>query len=123
VLAGGASVYIWREGDLTASGSSGLRMVIRRLSGAQMLGVEVHDLAKFRDQTDAQQGVFVGRVVAQSPAGRGGFRTGDVLIELAGKPTNSPGAVNRIAKGIKKGMAVEAVVLRQDARVELKIRF
>jgi hypothetical protein len=123
VLAAGAGVYLWREGDLSTGTSSGLRMVIRRLSGAQQLGAEVHDLAKFRDRTDAEQGVFVGRVIAQSPAGRGGLRTGDVLFELAGKPTNSPGAVNRIAKGIKKGETVDAAVLRHDARVELRIRF
>ncbi len=123
VLAGVAGVYLWRTGDLAAGSSSGLRMVIRRLSGAQQLGAEVHDLTKFQDRTSSDQGVFVGRVIAQSPAGRGGLRTGDVLIELAGKPTNSPGAVNRIAKSVKKGTTVDAVALRHDARVELRIRF
>ena len=123
VLAGAGSVYLIREGALVAQPTSGLRMVIRRLSGSQKLGTDVHPIERFRQQTGAEQGVFVGRVIAQSPAGRAGFRTGDVLIELDGKPTNSPGAVNRIGRGHKKGDIVPAVVLRDGVRVELRVQF
>ncbi|MBN1564991.1 MAG: hypothetical protein JXA10_14185, partial [Anaerolineae bacterium] len=42
VIAAGASIYLWRTGDLRAgANASGLQMVIRRLSGAQQLGAEV----------------------------------------------------------------------------------
>jgi hypothetical protein len=123
VLAGVGGVYLVRQGALRMYSSGGLQVVIRRLSGTQKLGLEVLSLDKFRDRTDATQGVFVGRVTAQSPGGRAGFRTGDILIEMAGKPTNSPRVVNQIAKARKKGESVTAVVLRDDARVELRVRF
>jgi hypothetical protein len=123
VFAGAGSVYFIREGALVPQATGGLQMVIRRLSGFQKLGTDVHPIERFRDQTGVDQGVFVGRVIAQSPAGRAGFRTGDVLIELDGKPTNSPSAVNRIAKGHNKGDIVPAVVLRDGVRVDLRVRF
>jgi hypothetical protein len=123
VLAGAGSVVMWREGALIPQPSSGLQMVVRRLSGAQKLGVDVHPLDRFRDETDAERGVFVGRVVAQSPAGRSGLRTGDVLLELDGKPTNTPAAINRIGKGRKRGDTVIAHILRHGEEIELTIRF
>jgi membrane-associated protease RseP (regulator of RpoE activity) len=123
VLAGAGSVYFIREGALVPQATGGLQMVIRRLSGFQKLGTDVHPIERFRDRTGVDQGVFVGRVIAQSPAGRAGFRTGDVLIELDGKPTNSPSAVNRIAKGHNKGDIVPAVVLRDGVRIDLRVRF
>lgn len=123
VVAGGSAVYLVREGGLRPTGAGGLQVVVRRLSGAQKIGAEFHPLDKFRDRTDAEQGVFVGRVVAQSPAGRAGLLTGDVLVELDGKPINTPGAVNRLAKSKKKNERASAMVLRDGARVELLIRF
>ncbi|HVO69436.1 MAG TPA: PDZ domain-containing protein, partial [Aggregatilineaceae bacterium] len=123
VLAGAGGVYLVREGGLEPQPTSGLSFVIRRLSGTQRLGADLFHLEKFRDVADAGQGVYVGRVVAQSPAGRAGLRTGDVLIELAGKPTNSPGVVNRLAKGRKRGESLQAVVLRDGQRVELLVKF
>ena len=123
VLAGAGSVYFVREGALVPQPTSGLQMVIRRLSGYQKLGTDVHPIERFRGQTGVDQGVFIGRVVAQSPAGRAGFRTGDVLIEFDGKPTNSPGAVDRIARGHNKGDVVPAVVIRDGVRIDLRVRF
>lgn len=123
VVAGAGAVYLVREGDLHPTGAGGLQMVVRRLSGSQKIGAEFLDLEAFRNRTTATQGVFVGRVTAQSPAGRAGLRTGDVLIELDGKPVNAPGPVKRLAKSKNKGDRVTAVVLRDDARVELLIRF
>ncbi len=124
VVAGGVSVYLIRQGALKMYSSSGLSIVVRRLSGTQKLGAEVLPLESFRDQTvGVEQGVFIGRVRAQSPAGRSGFRTGDVLITFAGKPVNSPRAVNRSAKNRQCGEIVDAVVLRDGTPVDLRVRF
>jgi hypothetical protein len=123
VLAGAGGVYLVREGALEPRPTSGLSFVIRRLSGAQRLGADLFHLEKFRNVTDAEQGVYVGRVVAQSPAGRAGLRTGDILLELGGKQTNNPGVVNRLAKGRKRGESLPAVVLRDGQRVELLVKF
>ncbi|MBI5961181.1 MAG: PDZ domain-containing protein [Chloroflexi bacterium] len=122
-VAGVVGVYLLRQGDLQPRMAGGLMLVIRRLSGAQKLGVELHTLAKVRGVTDATEGVYIGRVIAQSPAGRAGFRTGDVLITLGGKTISGPGAVNRIARGYKKGDLVEAVVQRSGESVRLLVRF
>jgi hypothetical protein len=123
VLAGAGGVYLVKEGALQPQPASGLSFVIRRLSGAQRLGADLYHVEKLRDLTDAEQGVYVGRVVAQSPAGRAGLRTGDVLIELGGKQTNNPAAVNRLAKGRKRGEILQATVLHDGQRVDLQVNF
>ena len=46
-----------------------------------------------------------------------------MLIELDGKPTNTPNAVDRIAKGHNKGDIVPAVVIRDGVRIDLRVRF
>lgn len=121
--AGAAGITLIRRGELQPQPTSGLRMVIRRLSGSQQLGAALYHPQKLPNATDAEQGVYVGRVVAQSPAGRAGLRTGDILIEFAGKPVNNPGAVNRMAKDRKKGDRVPIMVLRNGERIELEVRF
>jgi hypothetical protein len=123
VVAGVVGVVMVRQGALQPRYSGGLTLVIRRLTGTQRLGVELLKLDQYRDLTGAEQGVFVGRVTAQSPAGRAGFRSGDVLIELAEKPINTPGAASRIAKSCKKGQLIKAVVLRGGMPVDLWVRF
>ncbi len=124
VLAAAGGVYLIRDGALQPEPSSGLHMVVRRRSAFQQFGAEVLDLDKFAEMApNVDQGVFVGRVVAQSPAGRGGLRTGDVLVEVAGQQVTTPRAVNRLVKGRKKGERVSASVLRAGQRMELQIRF
>lgn len=124
VVAGVVGVIMVRQGALQYRNlGGGLSLVIRRLSGSERLGAELLKLDQFRDLTGAAQGVFVGRVTAQSPAGRAGFRSRDVLIELAGKPTNTPAAASRIAKSCPKGQLIKAVVLRDGMPVDLWVRF
>ncbi len=124
VLAGAGSAYLIREGALHARTSgSGLQFVIRNLTGAQRFGAALYDPRKYPDLTNARQGVYIGRVIAQSPAGRAGFRTGDMLITLAGQTINSPRAMNRIVRGCKKGQVIEATILRGGQPVDLRVRF
>ncbi|HML24706.1 MAG TPA: PDZ domain-containing protein [Aggregatilinea sp.] len=124
ILAVAGGIYLIRDGALQPEPSSGLHMVVRRRSAFQQFGAEVLDLDKFAEAApNVDQGVFVGRVVAQSPAGRGGLRTGDVLVELAGQQVTTTRAVNRLVKGRKKGERVSASVLRAGQRTELQIRF
>lgn len=124
VLAGAGSVYLVREGTaLRAGGMGGLNVVFRRLSGSQKIGAEFYALERVQDIATADAGVYVGRVIAQSPAGRAGLRTGDILLELDGKPTNSPAAVNRIGKGRKQGEIVTAKVLRHGQEIDIPVKF
>lgn len=122
-LAGAGGVYLVQQGALQRRSAGGLQLVIRRLSGTQKLGTDFHDPKDFEGAPAVDQGVFIGRVLAQSPAGRAGLRTGDVLLELDGKTTSSPRVARRIANGLKKGQQVRAVVLRHGERIELVIRF
>jgi serine protease Do len=123
LASGVGAVYLYRQGALQTMGSASLIIQIQRQSGFKRLGVEAHNLAKVDVDVDAEKGVILGVVNAQSPAGRGGLRSGDILVSLNGKTINTPRDVNRIAGRIKKGETMPAQVIRHGETVELEIKF
>jgi S1-C subfamily serine protease len=70
-----------------------------------------------------EQGVFIGRVNAQSPAGRGGLRTGDIVTTLDGVPMASPRDLSRATSRIKKGEVAQVSLVRDGAPMDLFITF
>ena len=48
------------------------------------------------------EGVVVTRVLPDSPAGERGFKTGDVILEVAGKPVSNPADVRKALEAARK---------------------
>jgi serine protease Do len=87
------------------------------------LGVEVQPQLKFSGE---QGGILVTGVIGGTPAARAGFKTGDRLIRLAGQPVEvrfkeQVPVFNRVVAGLAPGTEVEAVVMREDSEVPLKV--
>jgi hypothetical protein len=121
VFAGGGSFALIRRGALERGLSSGgFVLQVQRAKGSKLLGAEAHRLPY--DAT-TQIGVFIGWVNAQSPAGRAGLQSGDILVSLNEQPIKSPGNVDRVARRFKKGDVVPAVIIRENEQREITIRF
>jgi membrane-associated protease RseP (regulator of RpoE activity) len=121
--AGGTAFYLVRRGALRPSG--GFVMVVKRAGGVQQLGVEAHPLESIDIvlPQDIEGGAVLGLVKAQSPAGRSGLRSGDVVYLLDGKAVRSPRELNRLTSKFKKGDQAMARVLRDGERVDVIITF
>jgi serine protease Do len=87
------------------------------------IGLEAQPLLK---SPGVRQGVLVSGTIPGSPAGRGGFLPGDILISLAGQsvsvltPEELP-AFNRLMLGLQVGREVEAVVARNGKNMTLRV--
>lgn len=123
-LALAGAVIIYRQGEWRTRNVGGLQMVIRSQSGTQRLGVEAFDPETIDGVVPPPDGgVFIGRVEAQSPAGRGGLMTNDIMLRFDGKPVKSPRELSRLASKAERGQAVVVEVLRYGEPQELTIRF
>ena len=121
VISGGVGFAMVRIGALQYRGSGSMIFEVRRISGLRKLGVEAHPLSSM-NITD-QKGVFIGLVHAQSPAGRAGIRSGDILVHFAGKNVNSPCELNRLSGRLKKGESIQANLLRDGETVDVVVKF
>jgi serine protease Do len=80
------------------------------------LGLDVQPLFKHIDSKDAR-GLLISGVISDSPAARAGLQAGDLLMRLAGQPTNAryeeqlPDFM-RLVTGLPIGKEVKAEVLR-----------
>jgi len=88
------------------------------------LGLEVQPLPRERSP---QRGVLVSGAVPGSPAEKAGFRSGDILIRLAGQDINvrfreEMVGFNQLVFGLPVGSDVEAIVLRGSETVTLHAR-
>ena len=76
---------------------------------AQQFGVKTHE------------GVLVAGVSPDSPAAKVGFKTGDVIVEFAGKAVANPQELQGLVEQSPIGKEETVVVLRDGKRVELKV--
>ena len=67
------------------------------------------------------KGVRLTGVRAESPADKAGIKTGDVIVEFAGKPVNDLYAYTDALYAQKPGDTVDVVVLRGTERVAVKV--
>jgi S1-C subfamily serine protease len=70
-------------------------------------------------RTGRRQGVRVAQVVADSPAGRAGLYTGDIVVSLGGRPVATPGDLQRAMTEDAIGRPVEMTVWRRGALVDV----
>jgi hypothetical protein len=86
------------------------------LAPAGLLGIRV---AKEKEDEDA--GVLVKAVLPDSPAAQAGFKTGDRLLTLDGRWTDSVNDCYIAAGSLRVGTPTTAQVLRNGKKVQLKV--
>jgi len=88
------------------------------------LGISMNDVtpgnAGFFNLTDAK-GAIVTQVTPDSPAGRAGLKSGDVLRELDGKPIVSGGALQVAVSEIAPGNSIKLGILRDGKPQTLQV--
>lgn len=70
---------------------------------------------------DATRGALVSEVEADTPAGRAGFRAGDVILEFDGKPIREVRELPRVVAATEIGRTVPVVAWRDGARITLDV--
>ena len=68
-----------------------------------------------------QHGVVVSNVTAGSPADKGGVKSGDVIVAVAGRELENPRHLPSIVAGLKPGAVAELEVVRDGKPMTLKI--
>jgi serine protease Do len=63
----------------------------------------------------------VSQVFEGGPADKAGLKTGDVIVELGGKPVKSPTELQNTVAWTVPGAKVDVVVIRDGARKSLKV--
>lgn len=79
------------------------------------LGVGVLDkntAGRYGYSLNIDKGVYVAKVSANGPGGKGGIRTGDVILKVAGSETNSVADLRSIVDSQAVGAKIEVVIDR-----------
>ncbi|MBP87982.1 MAG: serine protease [Planctomycetaceae bacterium] len=85
------------------------------------LGIQIGELtaqAARQLELPARAGVWVVRVVPDSPAGDAGLEENDVIVEFAGVPVRSPGDLQDVVERKEIGSRQELVVMRGGERIK-----
>ena len=69
---------------------------------------------------EGKEGVLV-EAVSDGPAGKGGMKAGDRIVELGGKKVKDLDAYMDLLKGRKRGDTLEVVVIRDGKKTPLKV--
>ncbi len=88
------------------------------------IGVEPSDLSPELAETfgvKTQAGVIITGVMQNAPAAQAGIRPGDVVTEVAGKPTSNVSELLSAVAALKPGTEARFSLLRRDQKVELKV--
>ncbi len=93
---------------------------VHRARMGVMIQPLTHDLAQ-QFGLKVREGVLVAGVSDDSPAGKAGLKTGDVIVEFAGKKVNTPQELQESVEESPLGRQVTVAVLRDGKRVELKV--
>jgi len=87
------------------------------------LGVAIQritlDIAKSMN-LKTQEGALVSQVMEDGPAAKAGLKTGDVIVEYAGKAVKGPSELQEAVALTAPGAKVDVVVLREGKRETLK---
>ncbi len=84
-------------------------------------GQEISDVVA--DYYDLPVGIYITEVTPASGAARAGIAKGDILVGLAGKKVRTMREVDEIKKNYKAGDTVNAVIIRNNRQLTLKLTF
>ncbi len=114
---------VWRGRLLSQPGvfGSGLRVISQ--SGQERLGVEAYSSAQLHleDATMPTEGAYLGRVDAQSPAGRAGLRSGDMVLKIDDRRVKTPSQLNAIIRQAERGEQLVFIVWRDGEEIAVKV--
>ena len=92
--------------------------------GGRSVGLEVRDVDEAdvkREKLQASTGVVVENVQADSSAAKAGIKAGDVIVSFDGERVRSAQHFERLVSETPGGRSVDATVLRNGSRVNLKV--
>jgi serine protease Do len=88
------------------------------------LGVSIQKLTEEMAESmglKVKEGVLVSQVFDGGPAGKGGLKAGDVIIDYSGKPVKTPLELQTVVAWTEPGKSAEMTVLRNGKEERLKI--
>lgn len=115
------------NGTITAYAVSDLKSMIERLSnnlGIAYLGVKCREVTKEDQETyHMPSGVGVTKVSMESPAMTGGIQSGDIIVEMEGKPITTQREFENAVSGCEPEQLVSITVMRPgtEGYVEVKL--
>jgi serine protease Do len=93
------------------------------------LGVRIRDLTEQESEDLTKRlgiregyGVLIAQVMKETPAEAAGLREGDLVVAVDGRPIVETRALQRVVGAMQAGQDIALVVLREQARRELKVR-
>ncbi len=100
-----------------------LRMLARM--GGNYIGIELQeldaDLSKYF-QTEPDAGMLVARVEPDSPAEKGGLKSGDVITEINGAKVTSQKDLRKALNDIKEGESASLTILRHGKSQKISVK-
>ena len=103
----------WVSGQLTASGE------VHRARLGVMIQPLTHELA-MQFGLKSREGVLVAEVTPHSPAAQAGLKSGDVIVEFAGKTVATPQELQATVEQTQAGQAPSVAIVRDGKRMTLK---
>ena len=99
------------------------KMVLEQIvkNGSVTRGWLGAELAPARGEAKGERGVLIAGVVRGGPAEKGGVRTGDVVIELDGRPIPDPTALLNVVAALTPGATVKVGLRRQGREMETTV--
>lgn len=82
------------------------------------LGVFLQEASE-QDASNTDRGAAVTHIYPASPAARAGFRSGDVIVAVGGRPVAGPAELVEAIEQLEAGKRTEFTVLRRDQEMKL----
>ncbi len=94
------------------------------LKGRPLIGISGEDITQtIAKQYNLPVGIYISEVSSGSGASKAGIKVGDILVSLADKNVKTMNDLNIIKKSYKSGDTVNAVVVREGKKINLKLTF
>jgi S1-C subfamily serine protease len=119
---GMAAMVMTSASAVSAQSAKGLAQL--SLVGGLEIGLTARDLTDSdvsREKLAGRSGAVVDEVRADSPAGKAGFRAGDVVLTFDGERVRSARHLARLVEETPEGREVEAAVMRGGQQVTLRV--
>lgn len=99
-------------------------MTFGYVKGRPFIGISGRDITDtLASYYDLPKGIYITDVTAGSGAAKAGIQDGDILVSLGGKTVETMQDLDRIKEAYKPGNTVTVTVIRDNAKIDLKLTF